>query len=89
MLYLNSIKNSSIRGKKISHMENSENAGVLTLSPEKRWGNARDCIGFRAKNHHMVGNIYNALEFASLQNLVETCNKNRSSALLFDTIVSP
>ena len=66
MLNLNSIKNGNIRGKKISHMENFYNTGVV----------------FARKIHHtVVGNIYNAVEFASLQNLFVTCNENRSSAL--------
>ena len=50
MPYLNSIKNGNERDKEISHMENFYNTQVLTLRLEKRWGNARDCIGFRAKN---------------------------------------
>ena len=40
---------------------------------------------FAPKIHHVIANINNALEFASLQNLVETCNEKRVSALLLDT----
>ena len=32
----------------------------------------------------MIANVYKALEFSSLQNLFETCDENRSSAILFD-----
>ena len=81
MLYLNSIKNGNIRGKKISHMENFYNTRVLTLTPELRWANACDRTGFLAKIHHMVANIRSAVEFASLQNLFVTCKENGSSAL--------
>ena len=75
MLYLNSIKNRNIRGKKISHMENTS---VNIKTKKKRWEMRTTASVFVPKIHHMVANIYNALKFASLQNLMETCNENRS-----------
>ena len=79
MLYLNSIKNSNIRGKKISHIN------MLYNTPELRWTARATASVFTPKIRYMVANIYSAVESASPQNLFGTCNENRSSALEFDT----
>ena len=67
-----------------------KNTRVLTLRPDKRpdkrWENARDCIGSRAKIRHMVANIYYTLKFVSLQNSFETCGEICSSVIQFDRV---
>ena len=65
-------------------MEHFYNARVLTLRPNKGGQTRATASVFAPKMHHMVANIYNAVEFASLQNLFVTCNENRFSALKFD-----
>ena len=72
--------------KKISHRKFLKYTSVNIKTRKKVGKCARPHRFFCAKiSPYGSKYIYNAFEFASLQNLVETCNKNRSSDLLFDT----
>ena len=72
MLYLNSIKNGNIRGKKISQIF-SKYMHVNVKTRKKGEKTRATSSVFAPKIRHMVANIY--VWIASLQNLFETCNE--------------
>ena len=78
MFDLNFIKDGNVREKKISDIKKFLKYMRVNVKTRKKAGKRLRLHRF---SRHMVANIDYALEFASLQNLFETCTGNRSSVI--------